>query len=625
MFSEKMYKGFYNNFKQSNNKFLFLYRQKYLVLITLFSLVILFSAIGFTGSDRTNSLLEGINKTAALFTLNYSDDKSHYLEWAKFFAIVFDVYSISLLFFSNFSNRLTVYFAQKKPYSFLIGSSSQNQFLLKQWENPNSLLVLTDNEKPHTIAALKERGFGVLTLATRNIINELDFKNLKHAVISSDDDLQNISLSMTLFDQATNAGSSGVVHVRLDNRDLAVLFRQDLINNAMAKSKVELVSYSSYELITKQLFSEYSILGRQQQLIKSNEAWSTIVIGASKLSMEIIYYLASAAHFPEQNHLTIYCIDKDADAFCTKIEKTFSGIKNIPHLSLEAVNLDHECLAFYKDDHWRVKNLANIIIATDDDEVNLDIAVKLQDTTFIEEVSIGSTAGDAFKTNVLFALYNDVTLGERINSDAGIYKHFYSFANFSKVLTKENLIDEKFDAIAKRIHYDYIEANSVEDVPPESINKAWIQATYNDRESSRSQAAHIDSKLLALGLSKKKSAKKVSVLLKSNPLALKNKIIDRDISDEQLRDFKVGYFPQSFDTLFHKLARSEKNRWNAFHYLKGWEYDENLDKKAKKHDCLMPIESFKTDRVKISYRYDLLSILNIPKYLALAGYEIVDE
>ena len=240
--------------------------------------------------------------------------------------------------------------------------------------------------------------------------------------------------------------------------------------------------------------------------------------------------------------------------------------------------------------------------------------------TFLKE-----TTSNAFKTNVLFALYNDVTLAERINRDGGIYNHFYSFANLSKVLTKENLIDEKFDAIAKRIHYDYIEANSVEDVPLDFINKAWIQASYSDRESSRSQAAHIDNKLLALGLIKKKSAKKASVLLKNNELALKNKITDRDISDQQLSDFKKEYFPETFDSLFNKLARSEKNRWNAFHYLKGWQYDKNLDKKAKKHDCLMPIESFKTDRAKVTYQYDLLSTLNIPRYLALSGYEIVES
>jgi len=39
----------------------------------------------------------------------------------------------------------------------------------------------------------------------------------------------------------------------------------------------------------------------------------------------------------------------------------------------------------------------------------------------------------------------------------------------------------------------------------------------------------------------------------------------------------------------------------------------------------MPIEEFKTDRVKISYQYDLLSLLNIPRYLALSAYEIVEK
>lgn len=128
-----------------------------------------------------------------------------------------------------------------------------------------------------------------------------------------------------------------------------------------------------------------------------------------------------------------------------------------------------------------------------------------------------------------------------------------------------------------------------------------------------------------MGLCKKKTKAFGDKLLKANEIVFNSKLIDSDISEEQLNNYQSAYFPKTFDILFNELARAEKNRWNAFHYLKGWQYNKNLDKKAKKHDCLMPIEDFKTDRIKNTYKYDLLSLLNIPKYLAYSGYEIIEK
>ena len=112
-------------------------------------------------------------------------------------------------------------------------------------------------------------------------------------------------------------------------------------------------------------------------------------------------------------------------------------------------------------------------------------------------------------------------------------------------------------------------------------------------------------------------------MLEGNKKWLNKKLADRDITDKELDNYKVEYFPESFDSLFNKLGRAEHNRWNAFHYLRGWKYNTTKNKEAKRHDCLLPIEKFHTDENKKTYQYDLLSILSIPRYLAYAGYEIV--
>ncbi len=148
-------------------------------------------------------------------------------------------------------------------------------------------------------------------------------------------------------------------------------------------------------------------------------------------------------------------------------------------------------------------------------------------------------------------------------------------------------------------------------------------ASLNDRESCKSQAGHIDIKLIALGLKKRKSTKALASLLENNKTLFDSKLDDRDIDDKRLQNYKEEYFPASFITLFNKLGRAEHNGWNAFHYLRGWTYDKNKNKQAKRHDCLLPIEKFQTDETKETYQYDLFSIENIPHYLAYAGYEIM--
>ncbi|NPA50949.1 MAG: hypothetical protein GXO02_04905, partial [Epsilonproteobacteria bacterium] len=217
------------------------------------------------------------------------------------------------------------------------------------------------------------------------------------------------------------------------------------------------------------------------------------------------------------------------------------------------------------------------------------------------------------KTKILFAIYHDLGISKKINENKDVFKNFYSFANFEKVINEQNIIDEELDLIAKLIHYSsYL---GEKEINKEELNKKWLELSFFKRDSNRSQALHIDIKLLALNLSKQKSSKSLKELL-----AINQKIFSEAIKIEE-KDTK---FPKEFNTLISKLAMAEHNRWNSFHYLHGWEYCEIRDNKAKRHHCLLPFSKFTTQDQKDTYKYDIDSIKNIPLYLAHAGYEIVN-
>lgn len=320
--------------------------------------------------------------------------------------------------------------------------------------------------------------------------------------------------------------------------------------------------------------------------------------------------MAILANLPEENTLNLYLVDAEAKKFYTHVKKLFAGIESIPQLNIEPLELDSNTLNFYDDKVWNKRNLTNIIIATNNEERNLDIAINLQDTTYPEQ-----TAKGIFKTKVLLAIYNNLGLGRNIDEDTKAFANFYTFADISKASSPKNLINEELDTVAKLIHNAYL---GEDEVSVESLNTKWMSeddSSPHKRASSRAQALHIDTKLLALGLKRKESSKGLNKNLESNKKVFKEIFEEKDVVKE---------FPESFDTILSKLARSEHNRWNAFHYLYGWKHDVNRSDEAKRHPCLLPFSKFDTDELRDTYQWDVDSVLNIPVYLAHAGYELVE-
>ncbi|NPA27476.1 MAG: hypothetical protein GXN91_00295, partial [Epsilonproteobacteria bacterium] len=370
----------------------------------------------------------------------------------------------------------------------------------------------------------------------------------------------------------------------------------------------DIIIYSLEDILIKDMFKNHTILGNFEDLISTNKAYNIAIVGDSLLAIGLIYHIAILSNLPNENRLNLYLINKDATKFLDRVKKQFSNIERIGHLNLIAYELDSNSLSFYKDMIWKKENLTNIFIVDDDESKNLDIAINLQDTTYPLE-----SAKDKLKTKIIFAIYNDLGISQKIDKNQGVFRSFYTFANLKKVINSKNIIDEELDLIAKLIHFSYL---GEKEIDKEKLNQKWLELDFFKRDSNRAQALHIDIKLLALGLKKQKSSKPLKELLTIN-----QKIFKETIKIEE----KDKEFPKEFNTLLSKLARAEHNRWSAFHYLNGWDYCKSRDDKAKRHNCLLPFSRFTTKEQKETYRYDIDSIQNIPIYLAHAGYEIKRE
>lgn len=600
--------------KYAFHPYFFIKHQK-IILIFLAVISTFLGLVGF-GIAEESTGLEIINDTIAMFAIEWGDSDNAWIDFAKFFAIITTTFGILSIFLSNIVNSWIVYKLQKNQYSLIIGLSEENQALLKSMDDNTPIIIIEANQQHAYLNYFKEQGFGVKVGMAENVIQELNLTNMNRCIISTGNGRVNISL-VKQFYNLSDSTNKQTIYVRIDNRDLDVLFKQNVVYAERHKSNINVISYSLYENMAKIFCSQHNILGKQLDIINSNDDFSTVLIGSSSLATELIYHLTLLASLPNQNHFTIYCIDDEADKFYKKIQILFPGIDKIPHLTIKAKNLDSNSLTFYEDSVWKSQNLTNILIATDDEEKNLEIAINLQDTTFVKDIG-----HNEFKSKVVFALYYDMGLGEQIDQNKEAFANFFVFGNIAKSSTKEILFDEDLDFMAKLIHNDY---SREKEVNKESLYNSWMNLSAHKKESNKAQALHLDTKLLAFGLCKVKSTIPFLELLKINKEIFDKYIPNKNEIEKNLKSYKSEYFPSSFEsTLLNKVARAEHNRWNAFHYLNGWSYNAIRNDQAKEHNCLLPIEEFECENTKYTYQYDLASVYYIPIYLARGGYEILE-
>ncbi len=592
------------SFKKNREKIL-----KFLIFTTT-----LLGLIGFLNFG-TSSWLGSINNTLGLFVVEWNDDKHWLLDIARFLGIITFSFGLFIMFFSKYFNKWHIKAVQKDSYTLIIGLTEQNVSFLKNEYNSDSTIIIEKNKNHKYLEYFQEKDFATISGHTKEAIKNLNLDNMERCIISTGNDRKNIALGKFLINKIKyHQYKHQTIHICIQNRDLNVLFKQDVIKKEKDKH-INIVTYSIYENMVKKLFLEHTILGNMTNIINTDDSFSIILVGNSNLSVELVYHISFLSTLPNQNRLNLYLVGANSTKFRDRIRKLFPKIDKIPHLTIIAKDIDSDTLEFYEDPIWKSNNLTNIIIATTNEEKNLDIAINLQDTTYIKDIG-----HKRFNTKVLFALEHNIGLGEEIDKNNQAFKNFYTFGNIRTTSTKEILIDEKLDLIAKLIHNDY---QGEKDIIQKKLNINWLNISAHEQDANKTQAIHIDIKLLAFGLKRVKSEKRLDELLKLNRELFNSRLEDSNKIEKKLKNYKVSDFPSSFKTLFDKVARSEHNRWIAFQYLNGWDYNSQRNKDAKEHDCLQPLEDFDNDIIKNTYKYDMASVYYIPEYLAYSGFKII--
>ena len=465
-------------------------------------------------------------------------------------------------------------------------------------------------------------------------LKQFNFHNIKHIVISAGQDIININIAKAILHKNPNAK----LFLHLTDRSLRHYHKE---NGVLSGSNVRVFSY--YEESARALFYEHAAIdGESNNVIHSDDDYAIAVIGNTILAHEVVAQACIMGQLPNENNLTIYCIDKEIESFKNSIEVNFPNIASVPNVSIEYKNMDYASKEFYLQDFWK-KGMTNIIMCYEDDQTNLDIAANLINLQFLDE-SVDKT----MRCKLHIAMSNTDILSESIDNNNELFRNMRIFAQTKNVNKRDNIVAEKRDAQAiatnsiyntvgvivvdyENYQYDYCSNDKDWNCKKELYDNSvymhltatdWAKKAYFFKESNRAVADHMTTKLKYLGLTTRGSSLDKDTLF----------TINKNIFEDKLQSHLV------------KLAKCEHNRWMAFHYLQGYKSmpfiskdDKNHRKEElenkKMHMCLVPFETFKNSSnhlIELGYSegyfegYDMMIVKHIPQIMTYAGYILVE-
>lgn len=564
-----------------------------------------------------------------------------YIVFSKIMAIIGLVITIALTFLKNILENVKLDITKQITHSLVIGLGENNRYYLdseKKAGNEEKIIIIEKDAENDYIETYKNKGFGVFIGRIEDY--QINFSKLERIVISGGDDMNNLEIAGDIIsnipdnNNETTSKSSTTIHIHLKNHDLKGLLGKELFKKK--SHKIEFRSYSFDDDAVRELFEKHTILGNFHELADRSTGYDIVVVGDGDLAERVIYHLCMQTALPNRNHCTIHCITPDADRFIARLRAKLIGIDQIDWVTLQMHSVEYSSVDFFTSKVWNKNFLTNIIVCDNDEGKNLEMIINLHEKVFLK-----MAVSKMLRTKIHFAIYHNTELGLAISSnEQNEYEQFFAFGNAQSICSREHFIGERYENIAKLIHSGYGDSYDplkLGDLQGEMLIEKWLdQTTFTKRESNRSQALHINTKLMSMGLRKiMKPDVDRNTLLESNRKIMKSFLMP----DEKLKDISAKLYSKNSDDhqemstffdyvinseeLIYKLAKAEHDRWSAFHYLNNWTHNLKRNDDCKEHNCLIALEKFGDFDMMQTIVYDLYSIQYIPNYLANAGYEIV--
>jgi len=515
-----------------------------ITLLTLSVAGIILSVIGFSKIPTKGCLYE----TARLFLLNVQFEENWQVDttliigrWLIFIAFILFSFRIFIQIVTpKWWHSTKQYFPSSKRYLF-VGAGKQAKILAQNLsEKSCRCIFLLPKEKVNDNALFDElNDMGAVVLYANFENNTMTFpQKIDKYFFVEEDENSNMEMSVRLLKQFGNAH----IYVRTESKQFYKHIKQ--------YTNAEIHIFNQSDLTAGLFIKKYPMLDspkieidHKKRLVKGE--FNMLFLGFGWQGQELLKKcVCDSQFFGSTFRATI--IDKDLEIHYGDYAILFDECIKQYNLLLKPETVGST--SFYEWINIEIHNFNRIVIALGNDSVNIDTAEKIAE--ILHKKGILDTQ------KIVFAHV------QKLNSYSN---DFVSFGKLADIYTKEIIVNEVEDEIAKMVNYVYIRYDKslfeeFTETDKENIKIKWKETTLFDKDSSRAVARNIENLM---------------------------KIADKNISELNNEELNI-------------IAENEHLRWNAFHFVNGirkWKLNEINAHNAKlkdnngnllKHGCLVP-------------------------------------
>ena len=493
------------------------------------------------------------------------------LQVARFLLPSITVYTVGIAFISLFKEQVEILrIRMLRGHLVVCGLGKKGMQLVKDLVDQGEKVVVIEMDPANGfIPTCNDLGVAVLAGDATNeaILKKANLPRAKSLVALCEEDSTNAEIALCAHGIFSAQGgpktSDQKTYVHIHNKKFCDILEH---NRKLTRTGV-LAAFKFFnidELSAKLMLNEYPP-DRYANISPPDDEVCLWVVGFGDLGESVTVQAVKMAHYADGTRTRIVVVDEKAGAKRDIFLDRFPELSSITDVTVEFVDaqMDESGFLDTKKLWQRVKVPPDIVyMCLDEDSKNITAAYHL---TRIPEVLDKPMVVNISKGEV-FAL----TLQR---GGEGLEGNVHMFPFIRVACTKELILQERLDSVAKAIHDSsyrerseraqgyakqmkalpkgsagYAELRSkYEQMTKSESFKPWVMLDEAYKDSNRQQAEHIDIKLRAAGL--------------------------RMVRQDQLASLGKGQtVVNRFEDRQDRLAKMEHNRWNAERFMSGWRY-----------------------------------------------------
>jgi hypothetical protein len=579
----------YEPIPESHSRLRHIWRRSLLVCVFV---TVVFGFVGYRQQDAKETALDAVYNAVQLVVLHAphaEGDMPRMLEVAKLAGLFASgLLAIGAIVFLLREEREAGRLGRMKGHVIVCGLGRHGWMAVRQLRSgkaPRSVVVVEASPAPGDVKACRDLGVIVVVGdATRPDVLKyarVGFAELLLAVCPKDNtNCEIAAVARQVRKDGDPDAPPLLCRVQVGNMETRESF-QKLVSQASGSNPVDVRFVDSYDPEARQLVVEGLPIDHDGIMPGDTRQVHLVIIGFGCMGRAVAIRAAQLGIFAPDRKLKISVIDRVAEEHSRALHfhhRYVNDVCDITFYQMEA--LSPEARVLYEKWFAPGDAITSVAICFDDEELSLDLAVRLQ--PLIAETSVRMVARMA-RTSGLTGLINQ--------NAAGVLKcRAFGGGDYS-------LNDDKWEEMAKAIHECYRnlrrahaegDAEKQAKLKTDDSMKDWHKLQEDLRESNRQQALHIPIKLRTVGL----------------------KLVRKEERGEE-----VGVFT---DAQVMILGEIEHRRWLVGRRMDNWSYQSVKNIAKRESPSIVPWSELSSEMKE----YDFQAVRQIPDILQLAGWKM---